>query len=687
MIKHRFLVAIFASLALSGWSQQTVIVESFNDGQNSDGFSQVEGSWHESVAKSAAEGLTATRSRYNDADTEAATARFTPNLPSAGKYEVFITYPPSGNASDIIYRINTADGMQNLRLTQYGRELSHRPAADQWHSLGVYNFEAGQAGYVEVSDPLTGESPQPSEPNSRIYADAVKFVKSADSANVTPLQAGEGAVGTAEEPAADLDVAATREVDASTSPGMAPISGEEVAALPSLPGAATPAAGEGLPALPGSTPEAGAELPSLPGAPGAVPAAPVAPGLPSLPEETPAQAAVGLPALPAESAPGQAPAVPGLPEATAPDAAAVLPALPGAESTPAAAQAGQQLPGLPSSDAAAGELPPLPGTPGPVTMPDLPSLAPVTPTPSHALPSVAETPARAAMPGLEPSRTLSTIPTPVTAGMTLPTPIPGATLASTPAAAAAATGEEPFSITTHNPSQLEWMYDFGAAQAAARNQGKKVLVFFTAEHNRVAQSYETEMFNDPGVRQGLSQYVLMKADFSKNTRLAYSLGVFGAGVIAVVNDAGEVTSRVVQKPANGAELITQLQSEKAVRATPPPNPQFTPEVAVQPFPAIPGDATAMPGGVTPTPGAAAAASGGFSALSGQALPPAADATLPGTPGTPGLTDPAGMASQPATLPTGTPAALGPAGAPAPPTLPDAAPSGPAVDALPDLPGM
>lgn len=665
MIKHRFLVAIFASLALSGWSQQTVIVESFDDGQNSDGFSQVEGSWHESVAKSAAEGLTATRSRYNDADSEAATARFTPDLPSPGKYEVFITYPPSGNASDIIYRVNTADGVQNLRLTQFGRELSHRPTADQWYSLGVYNFEAGQNGYVEVSDPLTGESPQPSEPNARIYADAVKFVKVADSANVTALQAEDEEV--AEQSAAEVDVAAvTREVDASTSPVMAPIAGEEVAALPSLPDSAPVPAGQGeLPSLPPagpadasaglpSLPDAGAPtaaaagLPSLPDASGGVPAAPVPPGLPSLPEGTPAPAASDLPNLPAETAPGQTPAVPGLPAATAPDPAAVLPALP--------------------------------GTPGPVS-PSLPSLAPVTPTPAHTLPSVAETPAR-----VGPAPTLrqpQVVPVPAAPPSVVQ---PGES--ATPAVAAATPQDGHFSITTHNPSQLEWMYDFGAAQAAARNQGKKVLVFFTAEHNRVAQSYETEMFNDPGVRQGLSQYVLMKADFSKNTRLAYSLGVFGAGVIVVVNDGGEVTSRVVQKPASGAELLTQLQSEKAVRGTPPPNPQFTPEVAIQPFPAIPGDPAAAQAGAIPTPGAAAP-SGEFSALSGQALPPAPDAaaTLPGQPGTPGPTDPAGMVSLPATLPTGTPAALGPAGAPAAPTLPDAAPSGPAVDALPDLPGL
>src|SRR5690606_19893905 len=137
-----------------------------------------------------------------------------------------------------------------------------------------------------------------------------------------------------------------------------------------------------------------------------------------------------------------------------------------------------------------------------------------------------------------------------------------------------------------------------------------------------------------------------------------------------VNDGGEVTSRVVQKPASGAELLTQLQSEKAVRGTPPPNPQFTPEVAIQPFPAIPGDPAAAQADAIPTPGAAAP-SGEFSALSGQALPPAPDAaaTLPGQPGAPGPTDPAGMVSQPATLPTGTPAALGPAGAPAAPTLP------------------
>lgn len=664
--KHRLWVAVFASLAVAGWSQNSaIVVESASDGHNSQWF-QTEGKWVESAAKSSADGLKATRTVYNDANQDPGSARFTPELPQAGKYEIFITYPTSGNASDIKYVVHTADGDQHLEITQFGREASAKPAANQWYSLGVYNFNAGQEGYVELSDPLTGERPQESEPNARIYADAVMFAPVSDAIPVTPLNDSSTTAASAAPDAAD-DSSAAPPADPDA---MAPITGEAAATetaqadMPSLSPAPAPGTGTNLPSLPDAAAGA-ANLPALPDAGAAAPA------LPALPAATPATAQ--LPSLPAATP--DAGQLPSLPAAT--PATAQLPALPAA--TPAA----DQLPGLPTEQAsalpglpdanAAENLPALPAAPTPDPISNLPSLATVTPTPAPQLPSPADTPVPAA-PGLAGASPLTpspsftpAVPAPpdfAAIGAGVPTPIP--TGEPLPAVSPSPTPGA-YSITTHNPSDLPWMYDYGAALKAGRQQNKRVMVFFTSEHSRMAHEYETITFADPGVRQALSNYVLIKADFSRNTRLAYNLGVFGSGVVVVVDGDGTVRSRVIQRPAAPTQFITELSSDKPARGLPD----------ADAAPAAPG-VTGAPAPAAPTAPAAPAAPvdqapDGIPALpaDGAALPPA-PADLPADPG----------ALPPAPAP-GAPAELPPA-APAP----DAAPDGmPALPELPALPGQ
>jgi hypothetical protein len=124
------------------------------------------------------------------------------------------------------------------------------------------------------------------------------------------------------------------------------------------------------------------------------------------------------------------------------------------------------------------------------------------------------------------------------------------------------------SISEYNPANLQWMYDFGAALNTARAQNKKVLVFFTAEGNKAAHTYETEYFTHPTVRQALNNYVLVKVDFPKNTRLGYSLGIFGAGIIVVADKTGDVTTRIEQLPSTPVDLLQQMANVKTTRPTP-----------------------------------------------------------------------------------------------------------------------
>src|SRR5690606_17334710 len=81
--------------------------------------------------------------------------------------------------------------------------------------------------------------------------------------------------------------------------------------------------------------------------------------------------------------------------------------------------------------------------------------------------------------------------------------------------AAAATGSE--------VASLQWTYDFGASLAAAKASDKLVFVFFTANGNRAASTYESSYFQDPLVRKALDHFVLVKIDFPQNTRMAYNL--------------------------------------------------------------------------------------------------------------------------------------------------------------------
>jgi hypothetical protein len=85
----------------------------------------------------------------NNANKGAESARFTPDLPAAGRYEVRIAYPPNANrATNVPVVIKHADGETRLTLNQ-----RQKPAIDElFHSAGVFRFDAGRRGHVEISN-------------------------------------------------------------------------------------------------------------------------------------------------------------------------------------------------------------------------------------------------------------------------------------------------------------------------------------------------------------------------------------------------------------------------------------------------------------------------------------------------------------------------------------------------------
>jgi hypothetical protein len=97
--------------------------------------------------------------RWSSAASATTTARWTPTLPAAGNYEVYIRWSASTNRPDaapvtVVY--NGGNQTQNVDQQSEG---------GTWQLLGVYNFAAGSAGYVELRASDTGST----------IADAVMF--------------------------------------------------------------------------------------------------------------------------------------------------------------------------------------------------------------------------------------------------------------------------------------------------------------------------------------------------------------------------------------------------------------------------------------------------------------------------------------------------------------------------------
>lgn len=87
------------------------------------------------------------------------TYRWTPNLPKAGSYQVYVWWASGGNRSaNVPITVATTAGPVSKNFDQ-------RNTGGSWVLHGTYNFSPGTQGYVELSDA-----------NGAASADAVKFV-------------------------------------------------------------------------------------------------------------------------------------------------------------------------------------------------------------------------------------------------------------------------------------------------------------------------------------------------------------------------------------------------------------------------------------------------------------------------------------------------------------------------------
>lgn len=116
--------------------------------------------------------------RFTPGSDEPSWARFTPDFPEPGNYEVFIIFSYGSNASNTKYVVKHADGEKVIPFEQRGRPGTENRNNRIWHSLGTYRFEKGlDAGKGSVT---LQAGPKDAVPNAnydyRAYADSVRFV-------------------------------------------------------------------------------------------------------------------------------------------------------------------------------------------------------------------------------------------------------------------------------------------------------------------------------------------------------------------------------------------------------------------------------------------------------------------------------------------------------------------------------
>lgn len=80
------------------------------------------------------------------------TAKFVPDIPAAGKYQVRISYSPNANrATNVPVTVTHADGETTVKVNQ----RKPPPISETFVSVGTFRFEKGKAGSVMISNDKT----------------------------------------------------------------------------------------------------------------------------------------------------------------------------------------------------------------------------------------------------------------------------------------------------------------------------------------------------------------------------------------------------------------------------------------------------------------------------------------------------------------------------------------------------
>ncbi len=102
---------------------------------------------------------------FKDSASGSANVKWTPDLDSAGDYDVYYWLPNgSGNRpTNAVFTVYYQGGSQAYTVDETA-------LGGTWKLLGTHNFAAGTGGYVRITDSATA--------NTKVIADAIRFVKS-----------------------------------------------------------------------------------------------------------------------------------------------------------------------------------------------------------------------------------------------------------------------------------------------------------------------------------------------------------------------------------------------------------------------------------------------------------------------------------------------------------------------------
>lgn len=134
--------------------------------------------WSYSYAKVDDIHLMGMGAHFTYGDQDPSWARFTPDFPVSGRYEVQINFSYGSNASDTRYEVRHADGMEVIPLEQRGRVGTENRNNDVWHSLGTFRFEEGQN--ADRGSVTLNAAPGIAMPNEdfeyRAYIDSLRLI-------------------------------------------------------------------------------------------------------------------------------------------------------------------------------------------------------------------------------------------------------------------------------------------------------------------------------------------------------------------------------------------------------------------------------------------------------------------------------------------------------------------------------
>jgi len=132
------------------------------------GFSRTDTNWHDAACGYGGHSFyTYTTSGLAGDEPSTNSATWTPNIPTAGRYQVFAHIPQDCGITAI-----TASARYHIHATQDYDVTINQNTGDEWASLGVFTFVAGKVGSVTLTD-ITGE---PFSEGRAIFFDSVKWV-------------------------------------------------------------------------------------------------------------------------------------------------------------------------------------------------------------------------------------------------------------------------------------------------------------------------------------------------------------------------------------------------------------------------------------------------------------------------------------------------------------------------------